>query len=201
MERIANTTRDTNDTPYSDVENVLSSVVREKYLTPNAGSISKITWDPKHTPREFLERAKEQWMSQTGIHPGKGGEDRAWFCAAVLVGLPERVRTDLEKNPDFAVADSTQWERHVVHRLQLKLDEANKQKRELEEVQAQLLKLQLTEARNKLNEKKKEIKEAKEGTKKMMVARPQADLTPDWPDLDPNLYPDDRWPANGPRQR
>lgn len=53
------------------------------------------------------------------------------------------MRTDLEKNPDFAVADSTQWERHVVHRLQLELDEANKQKKKLEEAQAQLLKLQL----------------------------------------------------------
>lgn len=143
MEQITNTTSDTNDTPYSDVENVLSSAVREKYPTPNAGSIPKITWELKHTPREFLERAKEQWMSQTGIHPGQGGEDRAWFRAAVLVGLPERVRTDLEKNPDFAVADSTQWERHVVHRLQLELDEANKQKKKLEEAQAQLLKLQL----------------------------------------------------------
>lgn len=34
-----------------------------------------------------------------------------------------------------------------------------------------------------------------------MVARPQTDPEPDWLDLDTNLYPDDRWPANKPRQR
>lgn len=60
------------------------------------------------------------------------------------------------------------------------------------------MKLQLSEARNKLNDKKKE---AKETTQKMMVARLQAGPAPDWPDLDPNLYPDDRWPGNGPMQR
>lgn len=86
----------------------------------------------------------------------------------------------------------------MTHRLQQEQDEANKQKKELEEAQAQLLKLQLIEARNKAGKKKKEVKES---TKKMMVARPQPDPVPEWPDLDPNLYPDDRWPINAPRQR
>lgn len=76
----------------------------------------------------------------------------------MLAGLPERVRTDLEKNPDFAIANSTKWERHVKHRLQLEQDEAINKKKELEEAQGQLLKLQLTEARDKANEKKKESK-------------------------------------------
>lgn len=75
-------------------------------------------------------------MSQTGIHPGQEGEHRAWFRAAVLKGLPVKVTTDLEKNPDFSVADSTQWERHVAHQLTLEQDEVNKQKKELEDTQA-----------------------------------------------------------------
>lgn len=86
----------------------------------------------------------------------------------------------------------------MVHRLKLEQDEANKQKKELEDVQALLIKLQLAEAKNKVSDKKKE---AKEGTKKMMVVRPQTDPEPDCLDLDTNLYPDDRWPANKPRQR
>lgn len=159
MEEIPNTTRDANDVPYSVVENVLSDAVREKYPTPNAGSIPKIIWDPKHTPREFLEKAKDQWMSETGIHPGQGGEHRA----VVLAGLPERVTIDLEKNPDFAVADSTQWERHVVHRLQLEQDKANKQKKELEDAQVLLIKLQLAEAKNKVSDKKKEGNKENDG--------------------------------------
>lgn len=128
VEEIANTTILPNDVPYNRVEDKLADAVREKYITPNLGSIPKITWDPKYTPREFLERAKEQWLSQTGIHPGQEGEHRAWFRAAVLKGLPDKVTTDLEKNPDFAVADSTQWERHVAHRLQVDQDKTNKQK-------------------------------------------------------------------------
>lgn len=153
VEEIAKTSKYPNDVPYSSVENKLADAVREKCLTPNLGSIPKINWDPKYTPREFLERTKEQWMSERDIHSGQEGEHRAWFRTAVL---PERVTTDLEKNPDFPVADSTQWERHVVHRLQLEQDEANKQKREIEEAQAQLLKLLLNEAREKGSQRSKQ---------------------------------------------
>lgn len=117
VEEIAKTTTFPNDVPYNRVKDKLADAVREKYITPNFGSTPKITWDPKYTPREFLERAKEQWLSQIGIHPGQEGEHRAWFRAAVLKGLKSKsVTTDLEKNPDFAVADSTQWERHIVSR-------------------------------------------------------------------------------------
>ncbi|KAL3987752.1 hypothetical protein ACER0C_014867 [Sarotherodon galilaeus] len=198
VEEITGTTHHANDVPYREVQSDLADAVREKYPTPNTGAIPKIIWDPQHTPSEFLARAKEQWLSETGIHPGREGESRAWFRAAVLAGLPKQVRTDLEKNPDFAVADSTQWERHVTHRLTLEQDDVNKQKKELEEAQALLLKLQLIEARGKAGEKKKEVKEA---TKKIMVVKPQSDPVPEWPDLDPNVYPDDRWPVNAPRQR
>ncbi|KAL3992501.1 P-type Ca2+ transporter type 2A [Sarotherodon galilaeus] len=198
VEGLARTTRYANDLPLCEVQSALSNAVREKYPTRNTGAIPKIIWDPKDTPGEFLAKAKEQWLTETGIHPGKEGESRAWFRSAVLAGLPKQVTADLEKNPDFAVADSMQWERHVVHRLQLEQDQVNKQKKELEEAQATLIKLQLGEARDKLNNKKKELKEP---TKTVMVARPEADPVPDWPDLDPNLYPDDRWPVNEPRQR
>lgn len=86
VEEIAGTTTYPNDVPFSRVENALADAVCEKYMTPNSGLIPKILWDPKYTPREFLERAKEQWMSETGIHPGQEGEHRAWFRAAVLRG-------------------------------------------------------------------------------------------------------------------
>ncbi|KAL3970492.1 nesprin-1 [Sarotherodon galilaeus] len=198
VEGLARTTTYANNLPLSEVQNALFDAVREKYPTRNTGTIPKISWDPKDTPGEFLAKAKEQWLIETGIHSGKEGESRAWFRSAVLAGLPKQVTADLEKNPDFAVADSAQWERHMAHRLQQEQDLVNKQKKELEEAQAQLIRLQLGEARDKVDGKKKELKEQ---TKKIMVARPGADPVPDWPDLDPNLYPDDRWPANAPGQR
>lgn len=143
-------------------------------------------------------------MTETGIHPGQEGEHRAWFHAAVPRGLPEQVTTVLEKNPDFAVTDSTQWERHVVHRLELEQDQANKQNKDLEDAQAQLLKLQPNEARGKPNSKKREVKDS---NKTMMAARPQPDSVSDWPDLDPNLYTtthlgrDEPWEIVGPAVR
>lgn len=82
----------------------------------------------------------------------------------------------------------------MTYRLQVDQDKANKQKKEIEEAQAQLLKLQLSEACEKHSSKKKE----KEANKTMMIVNPQAGPAPDWPDLGPNLYPDDRKP---PRQR
>lgn len=125
------------------------------------------------------------------------GEHRAWFRSAVLAGLPNQVIEDLQKNPDFAVADSVQWERHVSHRLQLEQDRANKQKKELGEAQASLLKLQLAEARNKACEKKKEEKEK---TEKMMIVATQPGPGPEWPDSGPGPCTNDGWPANAPRQ-
>lgn len=197
VEEIARTACQPNDVPYARVRNALSDAVREKYPTHNIGTTPRIVWSPEQSPREFMEHAKEQWILQTGEHPGQNGEPRAWFRSAVLAGLPERVTKDLQKNPDFAVADSAKWERHIIHRLELEKDEVNKKKQELEEAQGQLVKLKLAEAREKLNEKKKENKD---GPKKMLVAQPRGDPGPDWPDLNPVLYPDDRWPANGPRQ-
>lgn len=179
------------------MQNDLSDTVCNKYPTPNSGTIPKIVSKLEYTPREFLERAKEQWIAQTSTYPGQAGEDSACFRKAVMAGLPEQVRTKLQRNPDFAVANSTKWERHIIRRLQLELDVANQKRRELEKAQAQLLKLQLSEARQKVGKKKKD---SKEGAKKMMVVRPSIDPVPDWLDLDPNLYADYRLPGHGLRQ-
>ncbi|XP_042073599.1 uncharacterized protein LOC121813768 [Haplochromis burtoni] len=99
VEEIARTVCQPNDLPYARVRNALSDAVHEKYPTHNIGTTPRIVWSPEHSPREFMEHAKEQWILQTGEHPGQNGELRAWFRSAVLAGLPERVRTDLQKNP------------------------------------------------------------------------------------------------------
>lgn len=198
IERLARTTAYANDLPLCEVQNALFNAVREKYPTRNAGAIPKIIWDPKDTPGEFLAKAKEKWLTETGIHPGREGEGRAWFRSAVLSGLPKQVKADLEKNPDFAVAEAVQWERHVVHRLQEEQDLVNKQKKELEEAQAQLLRLQLGEAREKIDIKKKEQKAQ---SKTIMVSRPETAPAPEWPAGVPYANENDHWPANALRQR
>lgn len=89
VEQIAGTMRAPNDVPYETVRNALADAVRDKYPTTNTGTPPKIVCSPEHTPREFIEHAKDQWIMQTGQHPGKEGEHRAWFRSAVLAGLPE----------------------------------------------------------------------------------------------------------------
>lgn len=74
VEEIAETTEHANDLPYHCVQSALADAVHEKYPTPSTGAIPKIIWDSKYTPREFLAKAKEQWLSETGIHPGQEGE-------------------------------------------------------------------------------------------------------------------------------
>lgn len=74
VEDIAETTCAANDVLYDRVWNALADAVHDKYPTLNTGTTPKIVWSPEHTPREVIERAKEQWITQTGEHPGQGEE-------------------------------------------------------------------------------------------------------------------------------
>ena len=47
------------------------------------------------------------------------------------------------------------WEKHLVHHLTTAQDKTHQDQKELEDLQAQLLKLQLTKARQEVNDKKK----------------------------------------------
>lgn len=75
---------------------------------------------------------------------------------------------------------------HLVHRLQQAQDEAERKEMDIEQIKEQVLKLQLGEARQKVNDEKKEDK-----TPKVMVA--QCHQESGWPDSDPNLYPANTW--------
>ncbi|XP_024909228.1 uncharacterized protein LOC112486511 [Cynoglossus semilaevis] len=78
-------------------------------------------------------------------------------------------------NPDMAGCESTVWERHLIHHLSRAQETVDEEQDSLKELQAQLLKLQLTEAKQKISNKKKQDKT----NPKNMVATqpsPQNDL-------------------------
>ena len=159
--------------------------MREKYPLPNASVMPKMKWDPKQNPREYIDQGKEMWLKYTGYHPGKEGSQREWFRQAILEGMPEEVSTAMKNNPDMLGCESHRWEKHLIHHLSRAQDTCQKEQESLKNIQTQLLKLQLTEARQKTDAKKK--------TGKVMMAAEQA-ATPD-------LFPVPPWGPQSQHQR
>ncbi|XP_048866366.1 uncharacterized protein LOC125739878 [Brienomyrus brachyistius] len=110
-------------------------------------------------PREYLGKCKEDCTRRTRCHPRQEGVQRA-----VMEGVPEGVQAAILNNPDLLGADSHVWDRHVIHHLQQAKDEAGKEESDIKELQTQLLKLQVGEAKQKANKNKKR------GAGKQMVA-------------------------------
>ncbi|XP_047442345.1 uncharacterized protein LOC125008963 [Mugil cephalus] len=189
IETDANTKGLPDNAPFTRQSTAIGQAMRDKYPLPHAATMPKLRWNPEQSPREFLTQAKDQWVSNTGCHPGHKSAQREWFRQAVLEGVPESVRNMMKNNPDMQGCDAHVWEKHLVHHLTAAQDKALNEGKELTDLQAQLLKLQLADARNKVNDKKKE----KTVPKVMVSTEPQ----PNTPDLfpvppwapQPPLYP------------
>nr|XP_023649555.1 uncharacterized protein LOC111834465 [Paramormyrops kingsleyae] len=170
----------------------IGNAMREMFPPPTRAVIPKLTWDKTMHPREYLDKCTEEWTRRTGSHPGQQGVQREWFRRAVMEGVPEGVRAAILGNPDLPGADSHVWDRHVIHHLKRAKDESWKEESDLKELQTQLLKLQVGEARQKANENKKRVQ-----TGKLMVAEATAGGPPPQPmpgedrdrgEADPMLY-------------
>ncbi|XP_061578197.1 uncharacterized protein LOC133444429 [Cololabis saira] len=165
--------------------NTLSGVLRAKYPLPNTMAMPKVTWDGKQNPREFLSKAKDMWVQQTGHHPGQAGTQEGWFRAAILAGIPQAVKTVMEDNPDMPGCNSQKWENHLVHHLTRAQEAGEKQQKEVEELQNLLLKMQVGEARRKVNE-------AKAKPKALIVSEvphtPESCSPPPWAQQPPHYH-------------
>lgn len=91
----------------------------------------------------------------------------------------------MKSNPDMLGSESYVWEKHLLTGAQ---DNNQKDQDSLKDLQTQLLKLQLTEARQKTDKSKKD----KGGTAKVMMVAGQ-NSTPD-------LYPTPPWVPDPPNQ-
>lgn len=189
IEEEALTHRQNDDTPFTHVSTVIGRAMRIKYPLPNASAMPKLKWDPKQNPREFLDKSKELWLRQTGSHPGKAGDQREWYRRAILEGVPEKVKQAMDNNPDMAGCESTTWEKHLIHHLFKAQESIDEEQDNLKELQSQLLKLQITEAKQKMSEKKKQEKPSS----KVMVVTNQPPT--------PDLYPTPPWVPPPPPQQ
>ncbi|XP_019202026.1 uncharacterized protein LOC109195047 [Oreochromis niloticus] len=177
-------------TPFFRVQEQIGNAVRQQYPTPNAAAITKLEWKPDQNPRDYVEQVKEKWIQNTGYNPSARGLHQVWFRKAVLEGIPEKVREKILDVPDLEGADTHRWERHLVHYLDKYKQGEDKKKGELEEIQEQLLKLNLGEAKQKVSEKKKENKLT--DLSKVMVAQ-DCPPVPKRPEFNPNIYPMNSW--------
>ncbi|XP_047461249.1 uncharacterized protein LOC125020039 [Mugil cephalus] len=98
IETDANTKGLPDNAPFTRQSTAIGQAMRDKYPLPHAAIIPKLRWNPEQSPREFLTQAKDQWVSNTGCHPGNKSVQREWFRQAVLEGVPESVRNTMKNN-------------------------------------------------------------------------------------------------------
>ncbi|XP_039644969.1 uncharacterized protein LOC120551550 [Perca fluviatilis] len=177
--------------PFTRVSTAIGKHLRDRYPISKAAAIPKFKWDAKQNPRDFLDYCKEKWINQTGCHPGKPGVQQEWYRTAVLKGVPEPVKQAIEENPDMIGADSTKWERHIIFHMTRAQDNQDTEESGLKELQAQLLKIQLAEARQKINEGKKDKDKKGRHVMALTAGPPTPDLfpIPDWIPAPPHTQP------------
>lgn len=120
-----------------------------------------LNWSGNKTRTPWQRAWQREVAEATGHHPTTRGLHQEWFRRAVLEGIPEKVREKMFDDSDLMGADAHRWEKHLVHYLEKHKQGKDKKKGDLEELQEQLLKLILGEAKQQVTDKKKEAKAAK----------------------------------------
>lgn len=135
----------------------LGRAMRDKFPVP-LGAVHSLTF--KLTDSEnihgYLTRRKEEWLGAVGCHPGTDRLQTTLFRQSVMAGLPQGVRGAMENNPDLPGSTTDVWERHLSHHIKIYREKEASKKDGVVSAQEQLLKLQLDEARRKVNDKMKE---------------------------------------------
>ncbi|XP_039981909.1 uncharacterized protein LOC120789317 [Xiphias gladius] len=155
VEYDAGTSRIPDENPFTTNSTKIGTAMRTKFPLPNAAAMPKMRWDCKQNPREYINEAKELWVKHTGCCPGNQGSQTEWFRQAVLKGVPDTAQQKMRDNPDMLGCESHVWEKHLIHYLTAAQDKNQQDQDELQDLKAQLLKLQLNEARQKVSDKKK----------------------------------------------
>nr|XP_055050683.1 uncharacterized protein LOC129436522 [Misgurnus anguillicaudatus] len=160
IEREAGTVGIYDDHPYCRVASEWGKALRKLYPAP-AGTLYNIKFSPKgeETAAAYLSRCKGEWEEHTGAHPHSDKMQEQMFRAAVLEGTPKSVQDEIKANPDLPGAVCDVWERHFLHHMSRANEKEKEKVGEVEELKKQLLRLQLQEARSKINEEKEKKKD------------------------------------------
>lgn len=109
----------------------------------------------EETAAQYCARARQVWTDRTGTDPDYRDKEKRMFRKALLEGIPDAVRVQMEDNPLMDDADAPLWLHHLIRYLEKYWKKAKDRAREGDEAREQLTKLQLAEARAKVNDSKK----------------------------------------------
>ncbi|MGL5596545.1 MAG: hypothetical protein ACRDDA_00155 [Aeromonas sp.] len=155
IERDAQLTMTTNETPFTQIITQLSNALRRSYpMPPTAYQNIKFRIKPGETGAAYYFRCCTEWEQTIEENSLNNPVTRDIFRTAVMTGAPNGVKQALENNPDIPVANNEVWERHLVHHTDRAVEKTSKEEEELEKVKAQLLKLQLEKAKGETTTKK-----------------------------------------------
>lgn len=159
VEQAAGTDKLDDSESWVEYSTVIGVAMRQKWPLPkNKIQQMSCKMKPNEGPTQFIDRCKEEWTESTGIHPGTDETQQIMFRRAILACVPVKVREKMEDNPDLPGAGNNQWEGHLAHHLGRHQKEEGEKQAEIDDLKNQLTKMQLQEARNKVNDQKKIVK-------------------------------------------
>ncbi|XP_027855315.1 uncharacterized protein LOC114133525 [Xiphophorus couchianus] len=154
IEHAAGTQNVSNSTPAHQFITPLAREIKRQFPLATITPITRFEWDYSMDPKEYINKAAETWLGQTTINPkGPHSNLTEMFREAILKGVPEQVVQSMRNNPDLTRCEYVRWERHLLHHLLKAQDELKKKQSDTKDLEIQLLKLQLQEAKQKLNKK------------------------------------------------
>lgn len=109
-----------------------------------------LSWWQGETASQAYDRAVASFMTQANIHPAQATPFRSIFRTLFINTCPQPVQEVLRKDPYLETQEQPVWRRVVLRALKDHLDKKTETTVEVSELQSQLLKLQLKEARDKL---------------------------------------------------
>lgn len=156
VERQAGTHRHGDAVPFLPNATAIGLAMREHFPVP-VGAMHHMTFKIKENEAipAFLLECKAKWTDVTGSHPDVDRMQQELFRKAVMDGMPTDVQKPMKENPDMVGCDTSMWEKHLCHHYRQHQDKRSQVDSDIVESQNQLLKLQLAEARQKVNEIKK----------------------------------------------
>ncbi len=148
LETAAGTTHLPDASPFSPHATNIGKALRDTFPIPPS-AMHALTFHIKdgEDVSSFLIRCKGEWTDTAGSHPGSSIIQTTLFRNAVMTGMPISVKEVMEGNPDIPSCSTEQWEKHLTHHLKRYRSKLEEDKQNLDNTQAQLLKLQLDKAR------------------------------------------------------
>ncbi|XP_014834290.1 PREDICTED: uncharacterized protein LOC106911977 [Poecilia mexicana] len=208
VEHAAGTQNVNNSTAVHHVMTPLARAIKKEFPLATTAPITKFEWDHAMDPKEYINKSAETWLKQTTVNPkGPHTNLTEMFREAILKGVPEQVVDSIKNNPDLMGCEHVRWERHLLHHLIKAQDELKKKQSDTKDLENQLLKLQLQEAKQNIGRKRKDqMMVAAAVTGPSSQVSPTQTVTPNYmqntnqymggffpPSVYPYMYPQNRY--------